>query len=89
MTYAIARIGQSERLIYSGEIEDSAEIMSFTFPVAQAKVECDITSLVAMIAIIYPQKTAYGTDRDDYAALVKLLIQRIICVINIVNAAVV
>jgi hypothetical protein len=77
-----------ERTIHMGEIKNGTEVLRFTFPAPQMNVQCEVSSLTALIAIVYPTASAQGTDRDDYAALVDLLIAKNKCVISVVTAAV-
>ncbi len=77
-----------ERWINMGDIENGAEVLRFTFPTPQLKVECEVSSLMAIIAIVYPTVSPQGTERDDYAALADLLIAKVKCVISVVTAAV-
>jgi hypothetical protein len=77
-----------ERRIHTGDIKDGTEVLRFTFPAPQLNVECEVKSLSAIIAIVYPKATPRGTDRDDYAALGDILIEKVKCVISVVTAAV-
>jgi hypothetical protein len=80
---------EPKRTIYSGEVKDGTELLSFTFDTPQTDVKCEVASLRGIVAIIYPKSTPKGTDRDDYAALSDAIIQSITCVINVVTASVV
>jgi hypothetical protein len=78
-----------EQTLHMGDIEDGTELLTLIFKTPQRNVKCKVEKLLVLIAIVYPVKTIYGTDRDDYAALVDRLIVEIKQVINVVTAAVV
>jgi hypothetical protein len=78
-----------KRTIHTGEVKDGTELLRFTFDAPQVDVKCEVGSLRGIVAIVYPETTARGTDRDDYAALTDSIIEKIKCVISVVAAAVV
>jgi hypothetical protein len=77
-----------QSVVYTGEIKDGTEIMMVTFPFPYPNVELEILELSFIIALKHPTPNAAGGDRDDYGALLDIIIQEVKFVVDTVVAAV-
>jgi len=60
--------------IHKGEIKDGVEAAWTVFYVPHPDMKCECTQLMPKIAIRHPVADLLGRDRDDYAALIDILI---------------
>jgi hypothetical protein len=69
--------------IYKGEIKDGIDVAWGTFDVSHPNMKCECTQIMAVIAIRHPVADRLGRDRDDYAALIDILIDHVRSVISV------
>lgn len=67
--------------IHTGEIKDGTTLISAKFLASHPEMEQYFDGCL-VIALFYPQRTAIGSDRDEYAALAEVLIGAVKWVID-------
>ena len=75
-------------LFYGGNIKDGTQIMLATFAFPQPNVKLDILELKLIIALKHAKTGPHGGDRDDYGALLDIIIDEVRFVVESVVAAV-
>jgi hypothetical protein len=60
--------------IYRGELKEGVEAVVTTFEVPHPYIKYECTLFMSLIAIRHPVASRLGQDRDDYAALIDILI---------------
>jgi hypothetical protein len=73
--------------LHKGEVKDGTEVIKLTFQTSHPQMKYDY-GINLIIAIMHESKTATGADRDDYCALIEILIDEVLFVIGSVTAVV-